>query len=84
MLKSSFYSDSVANTQEYQKGRTKLVVELSLKTSWQIFADFGPGFVVNDVNGENPHSGIVAHITNDKQVCVCRERERERESERER
>lgn len=34
----------------------------------QIFADFGPGFVCNDVNGENPHSGIVANITNDKQV----------------
>jgi len=26
--------------------------------------------VVNDVNGENPHSGIVANITNDKQVSL--------------
>ena len=36
----------------------------------QIFADFGEGFVCNDVNGENPHSGIVANITNDRQAVV--------------
>ena len=36
----------------------------------QIFTDFGPGFVCNDVNGENPHSGIVANITNDRQAVI--------------
>lgn len=35
-----------------------------------IFADFGPGFVVNDTNGENPHSGIVKHITNASPAVV--------------
>ena len=36
----------------------------------QIFADFGPEFVVNDVNGENPHSGIIYHVSNDKQAVI--------------
>ena len=34
----------------------------------QICADFGEGFVCKEVNGENPHSGSVANITNDRQA----------------
>lgn len=36
----------------------------------QVFTDFGPAFVVNDTTGENPHSGIVAHITNSNPAVV--------------
>mmetsp|Transcript_42763 Transcript_42763/g.89422 ORF Transcript_42763/g.89422 Transcript_42763/m.89422 type:complete len:1071 (-) Transcript_42763:248-3460(-) len=36
----------------------------------QIFNDFGPGFTVLDVNGENPHAGVVAHITNSNPAIV--------------
>jgi len=35
-----------------------------------IFADFGPGFVVSDTNGENPHAAIVSHITNSNPAIV--------------
>lgn len=36
----------------------------------QIFCDFGPEFVVYDVNGQNPLSAMIAGITKDKESIV--------------
>jgi len=36
----------------------------------QLFNDFGPAFTVLDTNGENPHAGVVAHITNSNPAIV--------------
>lgn len=36
----------------------------------QVFCDFGPEFIVNDVDGEEPASGVVAAITCDKEGMV--------------
>lgn len=42
-----------------------------------VFCDFGPKFTVYDVNGEEPHTGIVASISNDNPALVtCVEDER--------
>lgn len=42
-----------------------------------IFCDFGPSFTVHDVDGEEPHSGIVASISNGYPAMVtCVEDER--------
>ncbi|XP_062086597.1 ubiquitin-activating enzyme E1 1-like [Humulus lupulus] len=35
-----------------------------------IFCDFGPEFTVCDVNGEEPHTGIIASISNDNPALV--------------
>ncbi|XP_039017264.1 ubiquitin-activating enzyme E1 2-like [Hibiscus syriacus] len=35
-----------------------------------IFCDFGPGFTVVDVDGEDPHTGIIASISNDNPALV--------------
>ncbi|XP_047330703.1 ubiquitin-activating enzyme E1 1-like [Impatiens glandulifera] len=35
-----------------------------------VFCDFGPGFTVLDVDGEEPHTGIVASISNDNPAFV--------------
>ncbi|XP_078436471.1 ubiquitin-activating enzyme E1 2-like [Wolffia australiana] len=35
-----------------------------------IFVDFGPEFTVNDVDGEEPHTGIIASISNDHPALV--------------
>ncbi|KAJ0796013.1 putative ubiquitin/SUMO-activating enzyme E1, THIF-type NAD/FAD binding, ubiquitin-activating enzyme [Helianthus annuus] len=35
-----------------------------------IFCDFGPEFTVTDVDGEEPHTGIIASISNDKPALV--------------
>ncbi|XP_047308611.1 ubiquitin-activating enzyme E1 1-like [Impatiens glandulifera] len=35
-----------------------------------VFCDFGPGFTVWDVDGEEPHTGIVASISNDSPALV--------------
>ncbi|XP_065880500.1 ubiquitin-activating enzyme E1 1 isoform X2 [Euphorbia lathyris] len=35
-----------------------------------VFCDFGPEFTVFDVDGEEPHTGIVASISNDKLALV--------------
>lgn len=35
-----------------------------------IFCDFGPEFTVVDVDGEEPHSGIIASISNDNSALV--------------
>lgn len=35
-----------------------------------IFCDFGPEFTVFDVDGEEPHTGIIASITNDSPALV--------------
>ncbi|KAE8729083.1 Ubiquitin-activating enzyme E1 1 [Hibiscus syriacus] len=35
-----------------------------------IFCDFGPGFTVVDVDGEDPHTGIIASISNDNLALV--------------
>ena len=35
-----------------------------------VFCDFGPGFTVADVDGEEPHTGIIASISNDKPAFV--------------
>ncbi|KAI5663248.1 hypothetical protein M9H77_22571 [Catharanthus roseus] len=36
-----------------------------------IFCDFGPEFTVLDVDGEDPHTGIIASISNDNPVLVA-------------
>ncbi|KAH7447147.1 hypothetical protein KP509_01G093700 [Ceratopteris richardii] len=36
-----------------------------------VFCDFGPGFEVLDVDGEDPHTGIVASISNDNPALVA-------------
>lgn len=42
-----------------------------------IFCDFGPNFTVIDVNGEEPHTGIIASITSgNSSVVTCVEDER--------
>lgn len=42
-----------------------------------VFCDFGPAFTVHDVDGEEPHSGIVASISNGAPAMVtCVEDER--------
>eukprot|EP00894_Picocystis_sp_ML_P004469 jgi/Pico_ML_1/54986/g113.t1 len=42
-----------------------------------VFCDFGPSFTVHDVDGENPHTGIVASISNGYPALVtCIEDER--------
>ncbi|XP_052162404.1 ubiquitin-activating enzyme E1 3 isoform X1 [Oryza glaberrima] len=35
-----------------------------------VFCDFGPEFTVLDVDGEDPHTGIIASISNDNPVLV--------------
>ncbi|XP_019188628.1 PREDICTED: ubiquitin-activating enzyme E1 1-like isoform X2 [Ipomoea nil] len=35
-----------------------------------VFCDFGPQFTVSDVDGEEPHTGIVASISNDNPALV--------------
>ncbi|KAK7300899.1 hypothetical protein RJT34_11750 [Clitoria ternatea] len=35
-----------------------------------VFCDFGPGFTVFDVDGEEPHTGIIASISNDNPALV--------------
>ena len=35
-----------------------------------IFCDFGPEFTVVDVDGEDPHTGIIASISNDNPALV--------------
>lgn len=35
-----------------------------------VFCDFGPEFTVLDVDGEDPHTGIIASITNDNPALV--------------
>ncbi|GJN10598.1 hypothetical protein PR202_ga28705 [Eleusine coracana subsp. coracana] len=35
-----------------------------------VFCDFGPQFTVLDVDGEDPHTGIIASITNDSPAIV--------------
>ncbi|XP_071737960.1 ubiquitin-activating enzyme E1 1-like isoform X2 [Rutidosis leptorrhynchoides] len=35
-----------------------------------IFCDFGPDFTVTDVDGEEPHSGIISSISNDNPALV--------------
>lgn len=35
-----------------------------------VFCDFGPEFTVVDVDGEEPHTGIIASISNDKSALV--------------
>lgn len=42
-----------------------------------VFCDFGPEFTVSDVDGEEPHTGIIASISNDNPAMVtCVEDER--------
>uniref|UniRef100_A0A5B6ZME5 E1 ubiquitin-activating enzyme n=1 Tax=Davidia involucrata TaxID=16924 RepID=A0A5B6ZME5_DAVIN len=36
-----------------------------------VFCDFGPEFTVFDVDGEDPHSGIIASISNDNPALVA-------------
>lgn len=36
-----------------------------------VFCDFGPEFTVADVDGEKPHTGIIADITNDREALIC-------------
>ncbi|KAF2288478.1 hypothetical protein GH714_007827 [Hevea brasiliensis] len=36
-----------------------------------VFCDFGPEFTVLDVDGEDPHTGIIASISNDKSALVA-------------
>lgn len=36
-----------------------------------IFCDFGPAFTVFDVDGEDPHTGIIASISNDNPALVA-------------
>ena len=36
-----------------------------------VFSDFGPEFTVFDVDGEEPHTGIIASISNDNPALVC-------------
>ncbi|XP_002982764.2 ubiquitin-activating enzyme E1 2 [Selaginella moellendorffii] len=36
-----------------------------------VFCDFGPDFTVVDVDGEEPHTGIIASISNDNPAVVC-------------
>ncbi|KAI3447815.1 hypothetical protein Pfo_004480 [Paulownia fortunei] len=36
-----------------------------------VFCDFGPEFTVCDVDGEDPHTGIIAFITNDNPAVVA-------------
>jgi len=35
-----------------------------------VFCDFGPSFTVNDTDGEEPHAGIIASISNDNPALV--------------
>ena len=35
-----------------------------------VFCDFGPEFTVHDIDGEDPHTGIIASITNDNPATV--------------
>ncbi|KAG0460335.1 hypothetical protein HPP92_023463 [Vanilla planifolia] len=35
-----------------------------------VFCDFGPNFTVVDVNGEEPHTGIIASISNDNPALI--------------
>lgn len=43
----------------------------------RVFTDFGPAFTVYDVNGEEPHSGIVASVSSGSPAMVtCVEDER--------
>ncbi|WCJ34795.1 ubiquitin-activating enzyme 1 [Euphorbia peplus] len=35
-----------------------------------VFCDFGPEFLVSDVDGEEPHTGIIASISNDELALV--------------
>lgn len=36
-----------------------------------VFCDFGPSFTVADVDGEEPHTGIIASISNDNPALVA-------------
>lgn len=36
-----------------------------------VFCDFGPSFTVFDVDGEEPHTGIIASISNDSPALVA-------------
>lgn len=36
-----------------------------------VFCDFGPEFTVSDVDGEDPHTGIIASISNDNPALVA-------------
>lgn len=35
-----------------------------------VFCDFGPKFTVSDVDGEDPHTGIIASISNDNPALI--------------
>ena len=37
----------------------------------QVFCDFGAAFEVSDVDGENPHTGIIASIEQGPQTLIC-------------
>lgn len=49
-----------------------LIIAVTRGLFGQIFCDFGPEFVVNDVNGTNPLSAMIAGISRDKEgVVTC-------------
>lgn len=55
-----------------RKYNIALVVAVTSGLFGQIFCDFGPEFIVNDVNGANPLSAMVAGISKDKEgVVTC-------------
>lgn len=55
-----------------RKYNIALVIAVTRGLFGQIFCDFGPEFVVNDVNGANPLSAMVASISKDKDgVVTC-------------
>lgn len=55
-----------------RKHNVALIIAVSRGLFGQIFCDFGPDFVVNDVNGTSPLSAMVASISKDKDgVVTC-------------
>lgn len=55
-----------------RKHNIALIVAVTRGLFGQIFCDFGPEFVVNDVNGANPLSAMIAGISKDKEgVVTC-------------
>ncbi|KAL7020063.1 hypothetical protein ACKWTF_011370 [Chironomus riparius] len=55
-----------------RKHNIALIVAVTRGLFGQIFCDFGPEFVVNDVNGASPLSAMIAGISKDKEgVVTC-------------
>lgn len=55
-----------------RKYKISLIIAVTCGLFGQIFCDFGDAFTVNDVNGANPLSALVASVSKDKEgVVTC-------------